>query len=104
MSFFISTEPLLQETGAALLLENGGVILLEQETTLVVVEDGIDAFEKQASEDAKRITKELIDAQYFDLTLFANTHFGPDGTGDFPDPGSFEITEKAGEFEIRTPL
>ncbi len=39
-----------------------------------------------------------------ELALFANAHFGPDGTGDFPDPGSFDVTEKAGEFEIRSPL
>lgn len=40
---------------------------------------------------------------YFELQLFPNIHFGPDGTDDFQGPADFEILEGAATFELRTP-
>lgn len=54
--------------------------------------------------DPRFLHGDIANIPYAFLHLFANVHFGPNASGDFADPGSFEITEKSGEFEIRSPL
>jgi len=94
---------LLKEDGDGLLKEDGDNILTEQHA-FVNIHDGVEEFEMLALEKAKEDAKKLKDAQTIDLALFANIHFGPDGTGDFAEPTSFEVTVKSGRFEVRRPL
>ncbi len=94
---------LLKEDGDGLLKEDGDKLRLEQHAA-VTIHDGVEEFEMLEEEEARRAREELVAAQTLDLALFANAHFGPDGTGDVPEPGEFDITVEPGEFEIRSPL
>ena len=47
---------------------------------------------------------DIVNMQYTSLALFSNAHFGPNATGDFPEPGSLEILIGPGDLEIRRPL
>lgn len=54
--------------------------------------------------DPRLLYGDIANMPYLSLQLHANAHFGPDGTGNVPEPGSFNITVKSGDFEIRRPL
>ncbi len=54
--------------------------------------------------DPRFLYGDIANMPYLWLQLHANIHFGPNASGDFPDPGSFDITVQSGEFEIRGPL
>jgi hypothetical protein len=94
------------ETGDSLLLETGDKILFETGPTsnaVAIVDDG--------SEVVQMLHASLLDkafaintAQYTALALFIPAHFGPDATGNWAEPSSFDIIEGRGEFELRRPL
>lgn len=94
---------LRKEDGDVLLKEDGDNILTEQHA-YITIHDGIGKEELQAIEEVKLAAKKLKDAQFHDLALFANVHFGPDATGGAAEPTSVEITVKPGDVEIRRPL
>jgi hypothetical protein len=54
--------------------------------------------------DPRIVGGDIANMPVFTLQLFANAHFGPNGTGDFAEPSQFDIAVKPGEFEIRKPL
>ena len=54
--------------------------------------------------DPRFVGGDISNYPYQSLQLVTGIHFGPNASGDFADPGSFDITVKSGEFEIRSPL
>ncbi len=90
----IPTDILLLENGDILLLENSdseGMITVQDETPLA------SAFTSQ------QLHGDIVNMMYVTLQLFANVHFGPNGSSDFAGPSSFEILEGPSSFELRTP-
>ena len=53
--------------------------------------------------DPRFIFGDIANQPYFSFQLFANIHFGPDGTDDFTNPVSVEIREGPSDVELRTP-
>ena len=53
--------------------------------------------------DERFIGGDIPNQPYFELQLFPNIHFGPDGTDDFQGPDDFDILEGPATFEVRTP-
>jgi hypothetical protein len=51
----------------------------------------------------RQIFGDIANIAYSTLQLFANVHFGPDGTDAFKGPSTFDILEGDADFEIRTP-
>ncbi len=96
-------DSILLESGDKLLLENSDTAALEQDQTVAYFEDAVEAALLH-HEDLQDSIRDTINMQSMNLTLFANAHYGPSATGDFPDPGEFQLTEKIGDFEIRSPL
>ena len=45
----------------------------------------------------------IANMPYFELQLFDNIHFGPDGVDTFQGPSIFDILEGVSDFELRTP-
>ena len=53
--------------------------------------------------DERFIGGDIPNQPYFELQLFDNIHFGPDGTDDFQGPDDFDLLEGPATFEVRTP-
>ena len=85
-----------------LLLENGDILLLEDsdDEGLITI---IDETPVAAAYTSQQLYGDMANMMYVTLRLFANAHFGPDGSSDFAGPAFFEILEGPGSFEIRTP-
>ncbi len=47
---------------------------------------------------------DIANMQFLSLVLVRGLHYAANSSGDFADPGSFDITVRSGEFEIRRPL
>lgn len=95
-------DTLLLETGDKILLETGDAILREQHSS-ATIDDGSEAVSIAQSTEMQEGAAVVASMSSSFLALYANAHFGPDATGDFIG-GSFDITEKSGEFEVRNPL
>ena len=54
--------------------------------------------------DPRFLRGDIGNIPYTWLQLAINVHFGPNASGDFAEPSSFEITVQPGEFNIRRPL
>lgn len=53
--------------------------------------------------DERVIGGDIPNQPYFELQLFDNIHFGPDGTDAFSGPIAVDILEGSGDVELRTP-